>query len=131
MIVILAAGALTVGTAIAIDKRPGAPGAGASSKELVEAAQGAYEECKKERTINADKFHLEDVYTWSKRWMTAAQDLNPGEAAKAVRAHFDRMSELENSAKLLEKSNLVPKAEVEAARYYRAEAELMLSRAGE
>ena len=130
-IVILAAGALTIGTAVAIDKQPDARGGGASSKELVAAAQGAYEEWKKERAINPDKFDLEEVYIWSKRWMTAARDLNPGEAAKAVKAHFDRMSELENSAKLLEKSNLVPKVEVEAARYYRTEAELMLSRGGE
>jgi hypothetical protein len=130
VIVILAAGALTLGTAVAIDKRPDAAGAGASSEELVEAAHGAYEECKKERAINPDKFDHEEVYAWSKRWMIAVRDLNPGDAAKAARAHFDRMSELENSAKLLEKENLVPKAEVEAARYYRAEAELMLSRAG-
>jgi hypothetical protein len=129
-IVILAVGALTVGTAIAIDKRPDAPGARASSEELVAAARGAYEEWKKERGINPDKFDLEEIYAWSKRWMMAARDLNPGEAAKAARAHLDRMSELETAAKLLEKENLVPKAEVEAARYYRTEAELMLSREG-
>ena len=71
VIALIAVGTLTVGAAIAIDKRPDSPGPGASSDELVAAARRTYEECKERMPIDPDRYGPEDLYIWSKRWMTA------------------------------------------------------------
>src|ERR1700753_2122275 len=88
VIALIAVGTLTVGAAIAIDKRPDSPGPGASSDELVAAARRTYEECKERMPIDPDRYGPEDLYIWSKRWMTAEWDLNlaAGGGARAVKA---------------------------------------------
>jgi hypothetical protein len=122
-----------VGVVLAIDKRPDSPGPGASSKELVEAARRAYELQIKVRALAPAEFRADELYLWSKRWMTAEWDLNlpAGEGAKAVKAHFDRMTDLENFTITLRQANQVAEPDVAAATYYRIEAELMLARTGE
>ncbi len=128
---LIAVGSLTIGAAIAIDKRPDSPGPGASSQELVAAARHAYEECKKQFPIDPDKYGAEHIYVWSKRWMTAEWDLNlaVGDGPKAVRGHLKRMTELEDLMIRLHGVN-ASDADLAAAKYYRVEAELMQLRAG-
>jgi hypothetical protein len=131
-IFLLATGALTVGAAIAIDKRPDSPGPGASSEELVAAGRRAYEECQKQRPINPDKYGPEDLYVWSKRLMTAEWDLNlaAGGGVKPVKDHLDRMIDLEHVTIGLNQARNASDVEVAAAKYYRVEAELMQLRVG-
>ncbi len=122
--------ALTIGTAVAIDKRPDSPGPGASSLELIEAARSAYEI----HRILYDNFRgatADDLYVWSKRWMTAEWDLNlgAGKAQKAVKDHFDRMVDIEAAAKARDVAGRGA-SDVAATKYYRTEAELMLARTG-
>ncbi|HVX10583.1 MAG TPA: hypothetical protein VHC22_05345 [Pirellulales bacterium] len=128
LVVLLVLGALTMGTAIAIDKRPDSPGPGASSEELVEAARQTYEVLKK----NLRRSEPEDLYLWSKRWMTAEWDLGlaAGEAPKAVREHYARMLELETITVALHEAAQLSAEKVAATKYYRTEAELMLARTG-
>ncbi|HVX16193.1 MAG TPA: hypothetical protein VHC22_33715 [Pirellulales bacterium] len=128
LIALLTLGALTIGTAAAIDERPDSPGTGASSQELIEAARSAYEIHRK-LYDNHRGPTAEDLYIWSKRWMTAEWDLSLGahEAQKAVKDHFDRMVDIEAVAKARDVAGR-GLSDVRATKYYRTEAELMLQR---
>lgn len=129
LIVVLTLGALTVGTAIAIDKLSDAAEPKASSEELLEAARSAYE-FHKVLYENARGPAAEDLYLWSKRWMTAERDLDPAaaEAAKAVKAHVERMEQLEALTKSRHEAGRAHGGAVTAAKYYLIEARLMLAR---
>jgi hypothetical protein len=126
LVILLTSGVLTIGTAVAIEKRPEAAESNVSSKELLEAAQSAYEIHKLLYQRGADATE-EDVYVWSKRLMMAERDLNPaaGEAAKAVQAHLERMDQLEAITKARREAARATGGDVAAAKYYRTEAELM------
>jgi len=122
---------IAIGALLAAAERPDAPGPGSSSKELVDAARYAYE-------IKAERYRarlapLEDVYVWSRRWMTAEWDLRlqAGDGPKSVKAHLERMAELEKLVRAMRAEGLDSEDAVAAATYYRTEAELMLARAGE
>ena len=123
---------LTIGTAIAIEKVPAGAESNVSSKELLEAAQSAYDihRLLYQRNVGAT---AEDLYVWSKRCMTAERDLNPAveDATKAIKAHLERMEELAATAKARHEAARATAADVVAARYYRTEAELMLVRVKE
>jgi hypothetical protein len=131
---IMAAGLIVlvaVGAALAIDKRPDSPGPGASSKELVAASRRAYELLRARRAMQPD-VSTDEIYLWSKRWMTAEWDLGlQAGAAKGVKAHLERMRDLEDITTKLHAAGQVPASDVAAAAYYRTEAELMLARTGE
>jgi hypothetical protein len=132
---VVAAGLISVfaiGATLAIDKRPDSPGPGASSKELVEAARRAYELAVAQHRLDATR-PLGEPYIWSKRWMTAEWDLSlqAGGGEKGVKAHRDRMIDLENTTIALQQAGAATAADVAAASYYRIEAELMLARTGE
>ena len=130
--VLLSLGALIVGTAIAIDKGPDAPQPSASSEDLVEAARSAYE-FHQRLFQNARGPTPDDLYVWSKRWMVAERDLHPdaGEAAKAVKAHVERMEQLAALAKASHEAGRAHGGDVLAAKYYLTEAKLMLARMGD
>lgn len=88
-----------IGVALAVDKRPDSPGPGSSSEELVAAAREAYEARMRQWPIDPEHVHLDDIYHWSKRWMTAEWDLNlhSGESAKGAKTHLKRMVDLERT----------------------------------
>ncbi|HVX14318.1 MAG TPA: hypothetical protein VHC22_24240 [Pirellulales bacterium] len=123
---------MTVGTAIAIDKGADAPEPNASSEELLEAARSTYE-FHKALYENGRGPTPEDLYVWSKRWMAAERDLNPaaGEVATALKAHAERMDQLEASTRARNEAGRAHGGDVTAAKYYSTEAKLMLARTGD
>ena len=122
----------TVGAVLAIDKRPDSPGPGSSSEELVAAARRAYELQLQRRPIDPEHSQIDELYLWSKRWMTAEWDLSlqTGGGAKGVKAHLGRMIDLEDTTIKAQQAGLVSPVDVASAAYYRIEAELMLARTG-
>lgn len=131
LVLTVAITAVALGVAAAVDKRPDSSGPGASSKELVEAARRAYE-LRAQAFLNSEVRGLDEAYVWSKRWMTAEWDLrlSEGKGDKGVRAHHDRMVELERVARRMHETGQGSEFDAAAATYYRIEAELMLARAG-
>lgn len=123
---------LGVGVALAIDKRPDSPGPGASSEDLVAAAREAYEARVKRWPLDPEHVHFDEIYLWSKRWMTAEWDLflQAGGGARGVKAHLTRMADLEKLIIEANKAGSASSDDVAAAKYYRIEAELMFARAG-
>ena len=123
---------LAFGVALAIDKRPDSPGPGSSSEDLVVAAREAYEAAKLRRRVEPEVIRVNDLYVWSKRWMTAEWDfsLHSGVGAKGVKEHLERIVDLENLTIQLHKVGLAHPDELAAAKYYRIEAELMAARVG-
>lgn len=74
---------------------------------------------------------IDAVYTWSARWLTAERE-TPLKGAKlktALGDHLARMQALEKTATDLANTGKVPTADVEAAKYYVAEAEVWQARA--
>ena len=124
---------LVAGAAVAIDKRPDSPGPGASNKELVEAARRAYEFQRARWPVDPSAVNIDEIYVWSKRWMTAEWDLSlqVDGRGKGVKAHADRMIDLENFIAKANQAGVASRADLAAANYYRIEAELMLKRTGE
>ena len=129
LVVLFSCAVLTIGTAIAIEKVPAGAESNVSSKELLEAAQSAYDVHKVLYQRNGG-VTAEDLYVWSKRCMAADRDLNPAveDATKAIKAHLQRMEELGALAKARHEGARGTAADVMAAKYYRTEAELMLAR---
>ena len=76
--------------------------------------------------VNADRLHL-----WSRRWMEAQRDASPKKADRiaALEAHRDRMKELRKTAEQRYKAGQSSHADVLAADFYIAEAELWLTEA--
>jgi hypothetical protein len=66
----------------------------------------------------------EQVYLWSMRWADAE-----GAKVAAVDAHLDRMKSLEGAVDKAVKAGLMYSADLSAASFYRAEAELWSARA--
>ncbi len=72
----------------------------------------------------------EELYLWSVRWLEADLDLTTDAAAKttALKAHLDRMKEVEKMAANLAKTGQGRESDAAAGRYYRAQAELWAAR---
>ena len=71
--------------------------------------------------------HLEVVYQWSVRWLAATLD-TAGKTAPAFADHLKRMQDLELQVQDHYKAGLTNAEEVDAATYYRIEAEFWLAR---
>jgi hypothetical protein len=72
---------------------------------------------------------VEDVARWSLRWLDAASDGATGKAlAAALAAHADRMKDLEDKAVASSRSGRTYTSDVDAATYYRLEADLWVAR---
>jgi hypothetical protein len=76
---------------------------------------------------NGTTVGLEEVYQWSVRWLAATLDA-AGKPAPALADHLKRMQELELQVIDRNHAQLVSAQEVDAAGYYRAEAELWQAR---
>jgi len=100
------------------------------AKELAEAAQQAYEGHLRRRAVEPAA-PLESIYTWSRRWMEAAQTVDPSKKGRstAIQAHLDRMKQLETKTAEQRKGGFAAAFEVAQARFYRIEAELWLAEA--
>jgi hypothetical protein len=72
----------------------------------------------------------EDVYLWSVRWLNAQRDLasRKEEEMAALEDHLRRMQNLQRRVAALARELMSP-TEVQAAEYYRLEAELWLAQA--
>jgi hypothetical protein len=105
---------------------------GVRKKDLLDAARETYEMTIKD--IGAGRLRdIEVIHRWSRRWMDAQRAVSKTEEqrAAATEAHLKRMQGLEKGAQQLAELNLggerLPSSSVAAARYYRVEAEGLLS----
>ncbi len=73
------------------------------------------------------------LYRWSRRWLDAERDLGGGkqQLVSALRAHYNRMRELEHVTRDRFRERFVPVEEATAAQFFRLEAELWLVRGTE
>ena len=106
---------------------------GVRRKDLLDAARESYEMGIKD-ILNGRVTDVEVIYRWSRRWMDAQHAVNKTgvERAAAALAHLNRMKDLEKvvaqSVKLnIGEENRFLSSSVAAARYYRVEAEGLLS----
>lgn len=83
------------------------------------------------RAVSEGKADAEKVYLWSRRWMEARRDGSdkPADRAAAAEAHRDRMKELRKTAESQYNTGKTTPADVLAADFYVAEAELWLAQA--
>jgi hypothetical protein len=81
--------------------------------------------------LTRTNFDAESLSRWSLRILEAQRPLckNKDEVIAAAQEHLDRMSELEKTARKLVEVGVMPRNEMAAARYYRAEAEILLFQA--
>jgi hypothetical protein len=68
------------------------------------------------------------LYRWSKRWLDAERESHgqPAEQIAALKAHYDRMVELERIIRKVSQAGQGTVNELSAAEFYRTEAELWL-----
>jgi hypothetical protein len=101
-------------------------------KEKLRAAEDVYA-IRLERHKAGTDDRTEDLYEWSKRWLESEKEVNPGRdaALKAVRAHLERMKELETLTGERMRAGIknITTANVKAATYARKEAEIWLKKA--
>ena len=73
------------------------------------------------------------VYRWSLRWLDAERQLSKQQADQiaALRGHWQRMKDMENIIRKLQRSGVTTVDHVSAVEYYRVEAELWLLQATE
>ncbi len=113
---------------------PGATGADRIEtelkKELVAAAETTYKQ-DLARIKGLQGSSVEELYTWSHRWLDAELDLaaNKDERVAAHQRHLDRMKDLEKMAKAMAVTGQGRQSDATAAAYYRTQAELWLTRA--
>jgi hypothetical protein len=101
----------------------------AATTSMVDEAGKAYQAMKE--AFEAQNSPVSELYVWSWRWMRAAEDVATGREQRvvAVRAHLDRMREIQQKIKALHEaeSRGGEAKELHAANYYVAEAERMLA----
>jgi hypothetical protein len=70
-------------------------------------------------------------YRWSRRWLEAERQLSkpPADQVAAFRGHWERMKDLENIVRKLQRSRVSTIDQVSAVEFYRTEAELWLLQA--
>jgi len=99
------------------------------AKEKLHASNNAYEIAWAQfKPFDLSKGDGEKVYRWSRRWMEAQRDMatNKIENLAAIKAHFDRMRRLEEEVQNYARGT-IPFQQMEATRFYRAEAEAWLA----
>ena len=112
-----------------------APPEGKAPPELLKAqrdsAQKAYKVCadgygQRNAAVDAEK-----CYLWSRRWLEAERQLasDAGADRAAVAGHLDRMKKLEEVARQLRDVGRGSFLDVDAAAFYRAEAETWVAQA--
>jgi hypothetical protein len=98
-------------------------------KQMLEEAKKVYESDIK-RYQAGQSSSVEELYLWSGRWLEAELDLAADAAAKttALKAHLDRMKAVEKSSGAYAKAGQGRESDAAAGRYYRAQAELWVTR---
>jgi bla regulator protein blaR1 len=111
------------------DPAPRAQPAQALLEARLRAARRAYEQTLEAFRAGATR-DVEQIYRWSRRWLEAQQGLS-GRAkdAAAVKDHLARMMDLGKIIEAQYKAGVATAADVAAAEYYRAEAEVELAQA--
>ena len=103
------------------------------AKAMVAAAEKAYA-ASIIPPFNSGLVDLEQVYTWSRRWLQAAVNIarTPGDRETAYRDHRDRMQRLRNSVQTMNTAGTRGGEEnrLAAAQFYLAEASLWLAQQG-
>jgi hypothetical protein len=76
------------------------------------------------------KATVEQVHQWSRRWMDAEREASSKkpDQLEAIKAHVNRMQQLEKAAQERLQKRKGPASDVPAATYHRLEAELAVSR---
>lgn len=104
----------------------------ALQKEKLQAAEEAYT-LMMEGQKAGQVVVTEEVCAWSKRWLESEKEVNPGRDAhlKALRAHIERMKELEKVTRLRAEAGRerVTFVDLRSATYARLEAEIWLRKA--
>ena len=99
------------------------------AKEKLDASKNAYEIAWAQfKPFDLTKGDGEKVYRWSRRWMESQRNMakNKTEKLAAAKAHFDRMQRLEDDVQNYARGT-IPFQQMEATRFYRAEAEVWLA----
>jgi RNA polymerase sigma-70 factor (ECF subfamily) len=98
-------------------------------KKKLQAAEQVYI-LRLKHLIGGTDNRAEDLYAWSKRWLESETEVNDGREArlKALRAHLDRMKELEKQTRERVEAGLknFRPEDASAAEYARTEAEIWL-----
>jgi len=122
------AAALALGTALFLGSAwsGSTPGAGPLAQARIDAASKAFTQY--ETLYKTGRVQLDSVYVWSVRWFEAQGGRKGG--AGPADEHKKRMQALEAAVNAQFKSGMASSADVAAATYYRAEAELWAFEAG-
>lgn len=99
-------------------------------KSMLEDARKVFEMNIKRYQTGAGALVAEELYQWSNRWLKAELDLAGDAVARttALKAHLNRMKEVEKQATTLAKIGQGRDADAAAGRYFRAQAELWVGR---
>lgn len=100
---------------------------GALKKTMLEEARKVFE-LRLTRYQNGGALEVETLYQWSSRWLEAELDLAADATGKTatLKAHLERMKEVEKSAVARMKAGQGPESDAAAGRYYRTQAEVWL-----
>jgi hypothetical protein len=115
---------------------PGVGPAGAGDAEgplkrsMLEEARKVFKESLARYRAGVGPLGVEELYQWSVRWLEGELDLAAGaaERAAALKAHLDRMREVEKMAANLAKAGQGRESDAAAGRYFRAQGELWVAR---
>jgi hypothetical protein len=129
-------GALCIGLVLGLTSQVSAadadPKPAEFAKAKLSAARKAYESYWKGRKEGVG-FDAETLYRWSRRWLDSQREVNSakGDQLTAVKAHLERMKDLEKFVKQLVASGSKDGtlAQAAAGEFFRLEAELWLSQA--
>jgi len=98
------------------------------SQKRIDAAQRMYAETM--LAFEQGMATVEEVYTWSVRWMNATVDQDPAQRSSSLAAHAERMNVLTDKAAPRVDSGVLPPSSRTACEYYVAEATAWVAEAG-
>jgi hypothetical protein len=124
---VLALGLLLGGVQAEEPTRPSDKALNKLAQAKLDAARKTFESIWAAQTFQ----YVEIPYRWSRRWLEAQREVNPGreDQEAACRKHLQRMRELELLAQRQYQQQVIGLDQVNAARYYVVEAEEWLEQA--
>lgn len=98
-------------------------------KTMLKEASKAFEQSVQQYKTSGG-FCVEEIYRWSCRWLEAEWDLANDAAGRsaALKAHLERMADLAKNAEASAKVGVGRDVDAASARYFRAQAELWVTR---
>lgn len=102
----------------------------ALKKTMLEDARKLFEQFVKRHQAGVGALAVEELALWSSRWLEAELDLAADATARAtaLKAHLDRMKDVEKQATALMKTGQGREADAVAGHYHRTQAELWVAR---